>query len=331
MRLYDDKMLTEVDWLAEENDLTLRVKQLTWENDRVLSVTLTSADGFLLPPWEPGAHIDVHLSSSLVRQYSLCGDPDDLSHYRIGVLREDVSLGGSSFVHGRLRPGEKLSVTGPRNRFRLVPASKYLFVAGGIGITPLLAMIRTCQAREADWRLVYAGHRRAGMAFISELASYGDRVEIHPADEGGRVDLEKLIASVGPDTEVYACGPEEMLGAIEESCTTHNPQMLHLERFKAKTRPDTTGSDASIEVVCQRSGLTLSVPPTSSILEEMERAGLDTPSSCREGICGTCETPVLEGVPDHRDSLLTPDEQEAGDIMMVCVSRARSERLVLDA
>jgi len=330
MQLSGETLVGEGSWLEREYELTLQVKQLTLESRRVMTILLTSPDGRQLPSWKPGAHIDVHLGSSLVRQYSLCGDPLDLSHYRIGVLLEDVSLGGSTFVHQHLRPGDRVHVTGPRNRFALEAAQSYLFIAGGIGITPLLAMIRACQAANHDWRLLYAGRERAAMPFTAELTSYGERVEFHAADQGGRLDLAKVVDALQPGTEVYACGPETMLEELEEICHAQAAGVLHIERFKAKRREDTSETDRPFDVVLQQSGVTVTVPPSCSILAELERAGIEVPSSCREGICGTCEVTVLEGVPDHRDSLLSPEEQEAGTSMMVCVSRALSERLVLD-
>lgn len=330
MQGYDDKLVGEASWLEEEYELTLQVKQLTLESKRVMTVLLTSPDGRRLPPWKPGAHIDVHLGSSLVRQYSLCGDPQDLRHYRIGVLLEDVSLGGSTFVHQQLRPGDRVHVTGPRNRFELEAAPGYLFIAGGIGITPLLGMIRVCQAENRDWRLLYAGRERVAMPFTAELTSYGEAVEIHAADQGNRLDLTKVLDALQPGTEVYACGPETMLQELEAICVEKALGVLHAERFKAKRREDTLETDRPFEVVCQQSSVTITVPPTRSILEELERAGVEVSSSCREGICGTCEVTVLQGLPDHRDSLLSPEEQEGGTSMMVCVSRALSEQLLLD-
>ena len=328
MESFSDRALVQADWLAEGNELTLLVHQVTWESDGVLSVRLRGLNGQQLPAWQPGAHIDVHLSGSLVRQYSLCSDPGDLSHYRIGVRREEISSGGSSFVHERLRPGQTVRVVGPRNRFTLGSAGRYAFVAGGIGITPILAMVRECEARQADWELFYAGRTRNSMVFLSELEGYGDKVHLFAADTGSRINLAELVAALPEETEVYACGPENLLNELEEVCGA--PHVLHLERFKAKARPATAGGDSPIEVSCVKSGITVEVDPDTSVLEALENSGLDIASSCREGICGTCEVKVLEGVPDHRDFILSAAEQESNEVMMVCVSRAVSPSLVLD-
>jgi ferredoxin-NADP reductase len=220
-------------------------------------------------------------------------------------------------------------VRGPRNNFPLVDSPRYLFIAGGIGITPILAMIRTAEAAGADWRLVYGGRRRASMAFLEELARYGDRVSIHPQDETGLLDLDSLLGAPEPDTLVYCCGPEALLAAVEQRCGAWPRRSLHVERFAPRPQAAPVRTEA-FEVVLQQSELTLSVPPDRSILSVVEEAGVGVLSSCAEGTCGTCETRVLAGEPDHRDSVLDEDERQAKDCMMICVSRACTERLVPD-
>lgn len=318
-------------WLDGENDFIARVVQMTWESDRVVSLRLASTSGHRLPAWTAGSHIDVHLGSSIVRQYSLCGSPAELDTYRIAVLREEHGQGGSSYVHEKLRIGQELRITGPRNNFQLKPAKSYVFVAGGIGITPLLPMITEADASATPWRLLYAGSGRSHMAFLAEVDSWGDRVELHPDDEGARIDLVKTVDGLAEDEHLYACGPAAMLEELESLCAEKRPGCLHLERFMPKRREDTSSTDGTIEVECRASNISVSVPGTCSILDAMEQAGIDWPSSCREGVCGTCEATVLEGVPDHRDSLLSPEEQESGETLMVCVSRAKTDRLVIDA
>ena len=315
---------------AEEHRLELMVKQMTWESDGVLSLALVDPEGKALPEWTPGAHVDLNLRNSLVRQYSLCGDPADPTRYRVAVLREQAALGGSEFVHEGLRPGHRLLVVGPRNNFEFLPARRYVFLAGGIGITPMLAMICAAEATGADWQLFYGGRRRASMAFLDELARYGDRVHVLPEDETGRLDLHTVLPGHEPGLLVYCCGPEGLLAAVEEHTADWPAGTLQVERFKAKSRPEPDGGERPLELVCQRSGTTVAVPADCSLLDALEAAGISVPSSCRDGICGTCETKVLEGVPDHRDSLLSAAEQAAGKSMMVCVSRAQSDRLVLD-
>jgi ferredoxin-NADP reductase len=219
-------------------------------------------------------------------------------------------------------------VRGPRNNFPLLPAPRYLFVAGGIGITPILPMIGAADAAGADWRLLYGGRTRSSMAFREQLAAYGDRVAIRPQDETGLLDLAGFLGDRTPDTLVYCCGPEPLLAAAERHCA--DPGTLRVERFRPTEPAAEAGEGTAFEVVLARSGRTLSVPPGTSILEVVEAAGVQVLSSCREGTCGTCETDLLEGEAEHRDVLLTPDERAANESMMICVSRARCPRLVLD-
>jgi ferredoxin-NADP reductase len=228
-----------------------------------------------------------------------------------------------------LQIGDIVRVRGPRNNFLLVESPRYLFIAGGIGITPILPMIVAAEAAGAEWQLVYGGRQRASMAFLDELAPYGDRVSIQPQDETGLLDLDSLLGTPLDDTLVYCCGPEPLLAAVEERCSPWPRQSLHVERFSAKPLTEPVRTEA-FEVVLAQSELTLTVPPDRSILDVVEEAGVGVLSSCAEGTCGTCETPVLEGEPDHRDSVLDDDEKQANDCMMICVSRSCSSRLVLD-
>lgn len=292
--------------------------------DGVVGLTLRAAGGGDLPSWRPGAHIDVVLGDDLVRQYSLCGDPADSRTWRVGVLKEGP---GSTVVHERVRPGDRLVTRGPRNNFALEDAPRYLFLAGGIGITPILPMVAAADAAGTDWRLLYGGRRRSAMAFVDELSGYGDRVDVRPQDEYGLLDLDGALTAAEPGTLVYCCGPEPMLAAAEERCAALAPGALRTERFAPKP---VTGPDEAFEVELAMSGRTLMVERGCSILETVEKAGVNVLSSCREGTCGTCETPVLEGEPDHRDSVLTEAERADGGFMMICVSRARGSRLVLE-
>jgi ferredoxin-NADP reductase len=295
----------------------------------VVSVTLAAPDDRELPAWTPGAHVDLLLAPDLVRQYSLCGAPADRTRWRIGVLRDERGRGGSRHVHDTLRQGSRVQVRGPRNHFPLAASPSYVFVAGGIGITPLLPMVAQAQAVGADWRLHYGGRRRASMAFVDELAAYDGRVELWPEDERGMLDLDGILGQPLPGTLVYTCGPEGLLQAVESRCAAWPSGSLHVERFAAKPVDDAAAA-TSFEVVCQRSGITVTVPEDTSVLDAVSAAGVSVLSSCLEGVCGTCETAVVEGVPDHRDSLLTDDEKAAGDYMMICVSRCTGPRLVLD-
>ena len=307
-------------------ELLLHHKELVAEG--VVTLTLRDPLGGPVPLWPPGAHIDLALGNGLTRQYSLCGDPADRSELRVAVLREPSGRGGSAYVHDVLSVGDPVRIDGPRNHFPLVKADRYLFIAGGIGITPLLPMLSAVAAASADWQLLYGGRTRASMAFANELVrSHGDRVLIRPQDETGLLDLPAFLGRPDETTAIYCCGPEPLLSAVERECATWPIGALHLERFTPK--PD-TGERTTFEVELKQSGRTLTVPGEKSILQVIEEAGIVVLSSCQEGTCGTCETVVLDGVPDHRDSVLTAQEQAVGDAMMICVSRACSPRLVLD-
>jgi ferredoxin-NADP reductase len=291
---------------------------------------LARPDGTLLPGWEPGAHIDLLLGPGLVRQYSLCGDPASTSWWRIAVQREDAGRGGSVLVHERLNVGTSVVVRGPRNAFPLRPAPRYLFIAGGIGITPILPMLAAAQASGSPWQLVYGGRTGPSMAFAAELtARYPGRVTLVPQDEAGLLNLDTLLGQPVTGTHVYCCGPEPLIAAVESRCAAWPAGLLHVERFVPRKREACAGP-ASFEVILARSRLTLVVPPDASILTTVERAGVTVLSSCTEGTCGTCETTVLAGIPEHRDSVLSEAEQASCDVMMICVSRSLTPGLVLD-
>ena len=296
----------------------------------VLTLELASPQGLRLRDWSPGSHIDLVLPNGMTRQYSLCGDRWDPFTYRVGVLREQTGRGGSAFVHDGLEVGDLVGVGGPRNNFALVPSEQYLFVAGGIGITPLLPMVAQAELLGADWRLLYGGRTRTSMAFLDELAPYGDRVQVVPRDELGlRHHLPAFLGDPRPGVAIYACGPAGLLAGMEVACAGWPAHTLRTERFVA----DELGGPVrttSFEVELARTGATVTVTPDRTVLEAVGAAGVDVLSSCRQGICGTCETTVLTGVPDHRDALLDDDERLANDCMFICVSRARSDRLVLD-
>ncbi|MFF4313118.1 PDR/VanB family oxidoreductase [Streptomyces sp. 900105755] len=294
--------------------------------DGVVVLTLRHPLGEELPGWEPGAHVDVVLGAGLERQFSLCGDPADRSGWRIAVLREPAGRGGSAYVHEQLGVGDKVRVRGPRNHFRLEPAPRYRFVAGGIGITPILPMLATAEAAGAEWTLLYGGRTRRSMAFTGELARYGgERVTVVPQDEAGLLDLAAVLDDVPAGTLVYCCGPGPLLDAVEERCPAG---ALRVERFQPKVQE--AGEEREFEVVLAQSGRTLTVAPGVSVLDTVRAAGVEVLYSCTEGTCGTCETDVLEGDPDHRDSVLTEEERAAGETMLICVSRCRGARLVLD-
>lgn len=307
----------------------LEVVAKTVVAEEVSTVTLASPDGRRLRDWAPGAHVDLVLGNGVTRQYSLCGDRWDPFTYTVGVLREPAGRGGSAYVHDVLEPGDRVGVGGPRNNFPLVPAERYLFVAGGIGITPLLPMVHQAELLGVAWQLLYGGRRRASMAFLDRLAPYGERVHIVPQDECGLLDLPAFLGAPRADTRVYCCGPGPLLAAIHAACAGWPPHSLRTERFVADELA-APARESAFAVELARSGRSVEVPPGISVLEAVSRAGVEVLSSCRQGTCGTCETTVLAGRPDHRDSLLDDDERAAGDCMYVCVSRSLDDRLVLD-
>lgn len=298
------------------------------EADGVVSLELRSLSG-PLPSWSPGAHIDVILPNGLVRQYSLCGDPRNSDVWRIGVLREPSSGGGSRCIHDEIQPGDRLRVAVPRNNFGLVEAGRYLFIAGGIGITPILPMIRQLADEGRPWTLLYGGRTRGSMAFLDEISAYrGGEIHVVPQDEFGLLDLPCFLGAPRTDTAVYCCGPGPLIDAVEANCRSWPAGALHRERFapSAKSKLE----KGAFEVELARSGQRLMVPAHTSLLTVLENAGHKITNSCRAGICGTCLVRVLSGVPQHNDDVLSDADRESGAVMLVCVSRSESDLLVLD-
>ncbi|NSC24007.1 oxidoreductase [Streptomyces albus subsp. chlorinus] len=286
----------------------------------VVSLTLRGTDG-PLAPWEPGAHIDLSLPNWLTRSYSLCGDPADRERYRVAVRHDPLSRGGSEYVHRFLRQGRPLEVSLPRNHFPLLPAAEYLFLAGGIGITPLLPMLRAAAGAGVPASLVYVGRTTASMPFLDELRSrHPGRVRVAATRRDGRPDLAALAATLHPDALVYCCGPAPMLAAAQAAFPAGQ---LQVERFRPAAR--TFPANTPFEAVCARSGRTVQVPADTSLLDALVHAGLPVASGCREGVCGSCELALLDGEPEHRDDIGAPRGR-----MYPCVSRAVSERLVVD-
>ena len=313
---------------AAADGLVMTVVAGTPVADGVVELTLAEAHGHRLPDWSPGSHIDVVLPGDIIRQYSLCGDRWDPFHYRIAVLREPLSRGGSRYIHDQLAVGDALPIGGPRNNFALVPAERYLFVAGGIGITPILPMCRQADLLGIDWTLIYVGRSRRTMAYLDDLAD-DPRVRVHATDEGPRPDLAAELDAVGAGTTLYCCGPVELTAAAVDSGAALPVGAVRVEHFVPKNLSAPVRSRA-FEVELRRSGQTVTVPPDRSILEAVSDAGVAVLSSCRQGTCGTCDTGVLDGRPDHRDSLLTDSEREQNDCMFICVSRSCTDTLVLD-
>ncbi|MEO8814676.1 MAG: PDR/VanB family oxidoreductase [Mycobacterium sp.] len=312
--------------------LTVADRQVVAHDQNVVALTLIAADGGPLEPWRAGSHLDVHLPSGLVRQYSLCGDPVVTDAYRIAVRRIPDGGGGSIEVHDALPVGSAVTSSGPRNAFPLtVPgygssARRFRFIAGGIGITPILPMLNKAERLGADWSMSYAGRSRDSLPFIDELTRYGGRVDVRTDDECGIPTAAELLGDCPDHTAVYACGPAPMLTAIRAELAGRADVELHFERFAAAPVLDGT----EFEVTVASSGATVRVGAEETLLAALRRAEVTTPYSCQQGFCGTCRTRVLDGDVDHRDTLLTIPERDGG-MMLVCVSRAApGGRLTLD-
>lgn len=317
---------------AATTALKLAIRSVHFPADRIASIELGSGDGLPLPAWSPGAHIDLHLPSGLVRSYSLHGDPADRGSYHIAVLDVENGRGGSSEVHRVAAPGARLSASVPRNSFRMEPARHYLFLAGGVGVTPLLSMARQASRTGVPWTFVYGGRTRASMAFLDVLSALpGGRLEAVPQDELGLPDLASAFAALPAGSAAYCCGPAGMLeSAVSIAAGTRTEVPVHVERFHAPAAAEAEAGGSPFVVELARSGLTIEVPAGVSVLDAVRARVPGVMSNCEQGTCSACETAVLAGIPDHRDSVLTPKEKAANRYMMICVSRSRTPRLVLD-
>ncbi len=312
----------------------LRVHSVTWEAEGIHSYDLRDPDGGELPAFAAGAHIDLHLPSGVVRSYSLVNPQEQRRRYVIAVQKDRASRGGSSWVHDQLRVGEMIPVAGPRNNFPLAEdAAHSLFIAGGIGITPLWCMIQRLVALGKPFDLYDCVRTRKEAAFRDPIAAVaaqpGAKVVFNfDGEPGGKMlDIVSVVANAAPTTHLYCCGPLPMLAAFEEATKDLPRERVHVEYFTAKEAPAAAGG---FTVVLAKTGKSFTIAPGKTILETLTDAGLDVPSSCLEGVCGTCETKVLEGIPDHRDVVLTEAERKASKTMMICCSGSKSEKLVLD-
>jgi ferredoxin-NADP reductase len=314
--------------------LTVVERAVVAHDQDVVTLTFAAADGARLPSWRPGAHLDIHLPSGRVRQYSLCGDPARPDSYRIAVRRIPDGGGGSVEVHDVLSVGSQVTTSGPRNAFPLTvpgygsPTQRLRFVAAGIGITPILPMMRYVEHLGVEWSMVYAGRTRDSLPFLDEVAEFGDRIEIRTDDSvsSGVPTAGELLGDCPDGTAVYACGPAPMLTAIRAQLAGRDDVELHFERFAAP--PVVDGEEFSVRVAS--TGTTVQVGADETLLSALQRADVWPPYSCRQGFCGTCRTRVLDGRVDHRDTLLTEPERADG-MMLVCISRAaQGQRLTLD-
>lgn len=314
--------------------IEVKVANRTCEADGICSYELVRTDGQALPPFEAGAHIDVHLAGNLVRQYSLCNAPGETHRYLIGVLRDTDSRGGSQAMHDHVDLGSVLQISEPKNHFPLVEAKRTLLLAGGIGVTPILAMAETLAAKGAAFEMHYCARSPEKAAFKERLAGCGfaAQVQFHydSGDAAQKLDLPALLARPEAGTHVYVCGPQGFIDYVLGTAKAQGwPQaQLHVEYFSAAA-VDTTG-DQAFDVKLASSGKVVTIPAGKTVIKVLEEQGVVIPYSCEEGVCGTCLTRVLEGVPDHRDMYLTEEEQAANDQFTPCCSRAKSPVLVLD-
>jgi vanillate O-demethylase ferredoxin subunit len=330
-----------LDWRSEEQSideealsqqpLTLKIADLAAEAKDAMVIELRDPAGGALPPFTPGAHIELHLPDGLIRQYSLCNDARERDRYRVGVGLAKDSRGGSRQIHRLLRVGDTLPITPPRNNFPLAEAApRHDFFAGGIGITPILSMVKWCEANGRPWHLHYLVRNRQRAAFLEELRPFGSRLTLHADDEkGGLYDVPGAVAKVPRGSHIYCCGPAPLMLAVEAAASGRPSAEVHFEWFTAREQAPPVRKEG-FTVVLARTKKSFDVPPAKTILDVLEENGIDLPFSCREGLCATCETPVLAGLPDHRDSVLTESEKKANKTIMICISRSLSDTLELD-
>lgn len=316
-----------------EDTIKVIVKRRQEQGHDVVVLDLVDPAGQSLPAFSAGAHVDIHLAPDLVRQYSLCGDPARSEVYRLGILKDPQSRGGSLAAHTRLKEGEEVWISLPRNHFPLVAgARRSILIGGGIGITPMIAMAHTLSGEGADFELHYRGRSRGTSAFVDELAvaPFSERVHLYFSDEGGResFNLAAILGDPVAGTHVYVCGPAGFMTAVIDSAKALGfaDGAIHREHFQVET--DSSGE--AFEVEARRSGVTLKVEAGQSIVEALATANIKVKVSCEQGVCGTCLCDVIEGIPDHRDVYLTDEEKADNDQILLCCSRARTPRLVLD-
>lgn len=311
--------------------MNLNVASIARVAQGVLQLELRPADGGSLPGFTPGAHVDLHLPGGLRRSYSLANDAAERHRYVLGVQHEPQGRGGSAWLHDAASVGTVLQVSPPANHFALVEdADHSVFVAGGIGITPIWCMVQRLNALGRSWALHYRARSRASAAFLQELLhpDYAERVHLSFGDEGhSRPDIEALVGAATGRTHFYCCGPLGMLDAFERACVSLDPARVHLERFGTGQE---VASEGGFQVRLERSGAVVDIKPGQTILAALEAHGVAVPSSCQQGVCGVCETRVLEGRPDHRDLVLSDAEKAAGSSMMICCSGSLTPLLVLD-
>ena len=314
--------------------MQVRIKRISFEAESINSFELVAPAGGDLVAFTAGSHIDLYLSNGMIRSYSLVNDPSERSRYVIAVNKDAASRGGSRFVHETLRAGDLITISHPRNNFVLQENTTHsILIAGGIGITPLLSMIRRLKALGRSWELFYAARTRVAAAFLDELSGLRRDVQekLHlnfdQEPTGSMLDLAAIVRNAPGDAHLYCCGPVPMLEAFEAATRDRPAEQVHVEYFKAREKP---AAEGGFEVKLARSNRIIKVGAGKTILNALLDAGIAVNYACTEGVCGTCETRVIEGMPDHRDLFLGKAEQAANNTMMICCSGSKSDTLVLD-
>ena len=311
----------------------VKVADVNREADGVISLTIADVNGRVLPRWSAGSHIDLIVgdeqSGLYERKYSLCGKADDASAYEIAILREDEGRGGSCYIHDQVTVGSRFKIRGPKNHFKLNEESNhYILIAGGIGITPIMAMADRLKKLGKDYIIHYAGHSRSTMSYIDRLQlDHKGKLALHISDEGTRIFLPEITKEAGTDKQVYACGPERLLSDLEALSADWPENTLHIEYFTATTSVLDPDKEHAFDVHLTDSDLILRVESDETVMDAMEKIGIDVPSDCREGLCGSCEVEVTDGAIDHRDKVLNPSERNQNDRMMTCCSRAKGAKI----
>ena len=312
-----------------EKPAAMRLTAITYAAEQVHIYEFRPVSGASVPPFTAGAHVDLHLPNGLVRQYSIANAQGERHRYVLGVKRDAAGRGGSRFLHDDLRVGTVVKVGGPRNNFPLVEAAAHsVLIAGGIGVTPIVSMVARLRSLARPWELHYAVRRRREAAFLDELLAGDGHVRLHVDEEqGSMIDVAAIVRAAPEEAHLYCCGPTPMLEAFAAAAASRPAERVHLEYFSSAVAP---AVESGFIVELARSKVRVEVPPGQTILEALRARGLEVQSSCEQGICGSCETRVLAGEPDHRDMLLSDEEKATNQVMMICCSGSRSAILVLD-